>query len=439
MNSTASEVLRFAQENDVQFVRLGFCDPFGVQKNISIMSSELQDAFEEGVAFDASAIQGFRDITRSDLLLFPDPSTLTVLPWRPGPGRVLRFYCDIKTPEKEVFAHDSRHILKSVLEKVQKKGYICKVGAECEFYLFKADDNGKPTYDTLDDGGYLDIAPLDKGEDIRREICLNLEEMGLHPETSHHEQGPGQNEIDFKYSEALRCADNLLTFKSVVKAIAERNGLFAAFMPKPLSLHSGSGLHVNLSLNKNGLNIFDGKEGEFSKTAESFIAGILEKSAELTLFLNPIINSYARLGELSAPSYISWSHQNRSQLIRIPTASGNRMRMELRSPDPTINPYLAFALIIAAGLQGMEKNLALPAPVDADLYNAPPEVTNALAMLPQDIQEALSLAKKSAFVQDILGDSLLNAYLAVKEEEISQYNLAEDKQAFLTKRYFYVY
>ena len=322
MNSTVNEVLEFINENDIKFIRLGFCDLFGFQKNISIMPDELPSAFENGITFDAHAIKGFCDVTKSDLLLFPDPATLAVLPWRSGPGRVARFYCYIKNQDGSAYPHDSRYLLKRVIDRCQNMGYVCKVGTECEFYLFKTDENGEPTDITLDRGGYLDISPLDKGENIRREICLCLEEMGIKPESSHHEQGPGQNEIDFRFSDALNSADNLLTFKSVVKAIATRNGLFASFMPKPILKAAGSGLHINLSLTQNGLNIFKNVQGQHSKVAESFIAGILSRIPEITLFLNPIANSYERFGEFEAPRYVSWSHQNRSQLIRIPAASG---------------------------------------------------------------------------------------------------------------------
>ena len=282
-------------------------------------------------------------MAKSDLLLFPDPATLTVLPWRPGPGRVVRFYCDIKNPDGSAFSHDTRAILKRVAAKFEELGYVCKIGAECEFYLFKTDANGYPTDVPFDNAGYLDIAPLDKGENIRREIALCLEEMGIKVETSHHEQGPGQNEIDFKFGDALATADNLLTFKSAVKVIAARNGLFASFMPKPIAETAGSGLHVNLSLVKGGQNIFKSREKGHSEIAESFIAGILAKTPEITVFLNPICNSYLRFGSFEAPKYVSWSHENRSQLVRIPAAAGERVRMELRSPDPSVNPYLAFA------------------------------------------------------------------------------------------------
>lgn len=436
MNTTAYEVLQFVKENDVKFIRLGFCDLFGIQKNISIMPDELPRAFKHGISFDASAIKGFQNVAKSDLLLFPDPSTLTVLPWRPGPGRVARFYCDIKNPDGSAFAHDSRSLLKRVVERCESLGYVCKIGAECEFYLFKTDENGEPTDTTLDKGGYFDISPLDRGENIRREICLCLEEMGIRPETSHHEQGPGQNEIDFKYSDALISADNMLTFKSVVKAIAARNGLFASFMPKPLPDKAGSGLHVNISLSQNGLNIFKDVSHGHSDIAESFIAGILAKTPEITLFLNPLCNSYERFGSYEAPKYISWSHQNRSQLVRIPAAIGERVRMELRSPDPSANPYLAFALIIAAGLEGIESNLTVPQAVDADLYTADEAVKSSLTMLPYSLEQAILLAENSPFVSNILGRELLSRYIALKKEESSVFVKAHDKAAFYRDRYF---
>ena len=436
MNSTASEVLEFVKGNDVKFIRLGFCDPFGFQKNISIMADELSYAFENGVSFDAHAIKGFRDVNRSDLLLYPDPVTLTLLPWRPGPGRVARFYCDIKNPDGSAFSQDGRYILKRAVKRGEEMGYVCKIGAECEFYLFQTNENGEPTDVPFDKGGYLDIAPLDRGEDVRREICLTLEEMGIRPETSHHEQGPGQNEIDFRFSDALSCADNFQSFKSVVKAIAARNGLFASFMPKPILGVPGSGLHVNISLSQYGRNIFKNEKDGHSVAAESFIAGILEKITEITAFLNPIANSYERLGEFEAPKYVSWSHQNRSQLIRIPAAIGDKVRMELRSPDPSLNPYLSFALIIAAGLDGIERELSLPPAVDADLYKADESVTGKLALLPNTLDKALALAKNSDFVRNFLCDELLSKYFAVKETEAADFASAKDKPAFYKERYF---
>jgi len=420
MTNTIKEVLDFVNENDVKFVKLGFCDPFGTQKNISILSDRLLDAFEKGIPFDASSIRGFGGTEKSDLLLFPDPVTLSILPWRPGPERVVRFYCDIKNPDGSDFYGDSRNLLKRIVKRCETMGYVCKIGVECEFYLFKTDDNGDPTFEPFDNGGYLDIAPLDKGENIRREICLALSEMGLNPETSRHEKGPGQNEIDFTSSDALDCADNFLTFKAAVKSIAARNGLFASFLPKPIPGKSGSGLHVNISLSKNGLNIFK-NPGSHSKPAESFIAGVLEKAADMTLFLNPISNSYERFGENGAPKFVSWSHQNRSQLVRIPAANDEKVRMELRSPDSSINPHLAIALILSAGLDGIENERQLPSPIDADLYKTDAVVTSTLTPLPANLRCAIDIAEKSEFVRNVLGDGMFARYLAEKSKEDDEF------------------
>ena len=438
MNDTAREVLEFVKDNDVKFIRLSFCDIYGMHKNISVMADQLQSAFENGVSFDAHAIRGFCDVTKSDLLLYPDPATLTVLPWRPGNGRVARFYCDIKQPDGSPFYNDGRQLLKEVLSRCLKMGYVCKIGAECEFYLFKTDDNGDPTTETHDRGGYLDISPLDKAEDIRREICLTLEEIGLMPETSHHEQGPGQNEIDFQFSDGLTCADNFQTFKSVVKAIAARNGLFASFMPKPILRAAGSGMHVNLSLAQNGKNIFRHVDDGHSNIAESFIAGILSKAAEMSVFLSPITNSYERLGEFEAPKYVSWSHQNRSQLIRIPAATGEKVRMELRSPDPSINPYIAFSLIIAAGLDGVESDSELPPPIDADLYLADEQLIKSLTPLPDSLSKAIAYAESSEFLKNLLGQDLLTMYLTLKKAESEEFISAQDRERFYIERYFRV-
>ena len=431
------EVLEFVKENDVKFIRLAFCDLFGTQKNISIMPDELERAFKEGISFDASAIKGFGDVSKSDLLLFPEASTLNVLPWRPQQGRVVRFFCDIKTPEKETFIYDSRSILKKVIKGCMDNGYSPYIGTECEFYLFKTDEEGEPTTIPHDKGGYFDISPIDKGENIRREICLCLEEMGIRPETSHHEQGPGQNEIDFKYSDSITAADNFLTFKSVVKAIAARNGLFASFMPKPIEDESGNGLHINLSLSKNGVNIFKDNSGN-KQEVESFIAGILSKSKEITAFLNPIANSYDRFGKFEAPKYISWSHQNRSQLIRIPAATGEKTRMELRSPDSAINPYLAFALIIGAGIYGIENNIKLPEEVNENLYTASEATLRNIDRLPESLEEALDIAKNSDFIKSIIGSDILERYISLKKYEIDKYIESNNKEKLKRKYFEYI-
>ena len=438
IRTTVDEVLEFVRENDVKFIRMSFCDLFGKLKNISIMADELPRAFEHGIPFDAHAISGFTDITRSDLLLVPDPSTLSLLPWRPQQGRVARFYCSIKNPDGSPFWGDTREILKSVVTRTREKGYACMIGAECEFYLFITDENGQTTAIPFDYGDYLDIYPLDKGENVRREICLCLEEMGIKPESSHHERGPGQNEIDFKFSDALNSADNLITFKQVVKSIAARNGLFASFAPKPLPDKSGSGLHINISLLQNGHNVFRLGGRDHSKAAEAFVAGVLQKISEITAFLNPLPNSYERLGVCEAPRYVSWSYGNRSQLIRIPADNDERMRMELRSPDPATNPYLAFALIISAGFYGMENNLTLPESINEDLYTADENVTGKLPRLPENLGHALKLAEKSDFVRSVLDEKVLESYIRLKNIELQSFNAAADKRNYFMENYFKV-
>ena len=388
----SDEVITYCREEDVKFIRLAFCDLKGNQKNVAIMPSELERAFKYGISLDASAIQDFGDEVKSDLFLFPDPSTLSALPWRPAHGRVMRMFCDIRRPNGAPFERDSRHILKNAIAAAAKIGVSCYFGAEFEFYLFKTDENGDPTNIPFDNAGYMDIAPEDRGENVRRDICLTLENMDIRPETSHHEEGPGQNEIDVRYSDALTSADNAVTFKSVVKTIAMQNGLYACFSPKPLEEESGSGLHINISIKSNG-----------EKTEkDAFIAGILHHIKEITAFLNPTEESYLRLGERKAPKYITWSHENRSQLIRIPAAYGEYERFELRSPDPCANPYIAYALLIYAGIDGIKSGMRLCDPLDINLFTADSSVTDRLDTLPASLSEALRLAKKSELINKYL-------------------------------------
>lgn len=390
------EVMTYCEEEDVQFIRLAFCDLMGNQKNIAIMPAELERAFRYGISFDASAVPGFGDEVKSDLFLFPDPATLSVLPWRPAQGRVVRMFCDIRHPDGAPFRRDSRQLLKKAVEAAEKMGVSCFFGVEAEFYLFQCGEDGGPTRIPFDQAGYMDIAPEDKGENIRREICLTLRDMGIRPESSHHEEGPGQNEIDFRYSDALTAADNALTFKAVVKTLAMQNGLFASFSPKPLPRQSGNGMHINISIKSPG-----GRED-----TDAFMAGVLRRAREMTAFLNPTEESYLRLGERKAPKYVTWSSENRSQLIRIPAAKGEYVRFELRSPDPEANPYIAFALLIYAGLDGIRNRVPLPAPVDANLFTADAAVTDALETLPATLEEAKDLARASAFIREYLPEIL---------------------------------
>lgn len=437
MKYTAHEVLQFVHDNDVKFVRLSFCDIFGTVKNISILSEELPRAFESGISFDASSIKGFLNVEESDLFLFPDPSTLSILPWRPQQGRVVRFYCDIKYPDKTPFEGDGRAILQRAVEVAHKQGYRIEIGPECEFYLFEEDEKGYPTKIPHDYAGYFDLAPLDRGENVRRDISLTLEQMGIHPECSHHEQGPGQNEIDFKYSDAMSAADNLVTFKSVVKTIAHLNGLYASFMPKPLKNHSGSGLHINISLLKNDNNLFDKAQNTTNHEAECFLAGILNRIREITVFLNPITNSYERFGSHSAPKFVTWSYQNRSQLIRIPAADGIYSRMELRSSDPSCNPYYAFALLIYAGLEGINNNLKLNAPANVNLYDVGDETLQVYETIPDTLEKAIECAMSSDFVAKCIPKKTLGKYMASKMEECKQYEAAQNKDEFEHNTYFY--
>ncbi len=400
MKFTVQDVKDYIEQEDVSFIRLAFCDVFGRQKNVSIMATELDRAFESGIAIDASAVEGFGSEEKSDLFLFPDPSTLAVLPWRPSQGKVVRMYCDIKYPDCTDFEMDCRHILKEAVKTAASKGITVSFGAEHEFYLFKTDEEGESTGIPHDKAGYMDISPVDRGVNVRREICLALSEMGILPESSHHEEGPGQHEIDFKYSDALDAADNSVTFKSVVSAIAEQHGLWADFSPKPLENSSGNGLHINMAPHSE-----DGRD-----YLEPFMAGVLAHIEEITAFLNPTPESYARLGEYKAPKYITWSRENRSQLIRIPAASGEYRRMELRSPDSEANPYIAYSLLLYAGLDGIEKDMTPPASTDINLFNACEEELKGIDILPLNFTKAMENAKNSAFVRAILPERVINTY-----------------------------
>ncbi len=400
MKYSKQEVIQYVQEEDVKFIRLAFCDVFGKQKNISIMPDELPCAFEYGIAIDASAIQGFGDEAHSDLLLHPDADTLTPLPWRPENGRVVRMFCSVSYPDGRIFECDSRSILKQAVRDAEKAGCQFFFGAEQEFYLFNLDDNGNPTKEPYDYAGYMDLAPEDRGENIRREVCLTLEQMGIRPESSHHEEGPGQNEIDFRYSDPLTAADNAMTFQTVVKIVARRNGLHADFSPKPLDNRPGNGFHINMSV----------KSSDNKDYMDFLIAGILDKAAEMTVFLNPLQSSYQRFGSYKAPRYISWSRENRSQLVRVPAAVGKYRRVELRSPDPAANSYLAFALMIYAGLHGIKEKLELPEPADINLYKAGTDTLAKFQQLPGSLQSACAAAAGSRFIKDHIPKSILDIY-----------------------------
>ena len=400
MKYSKDEVIQYVQEEDVKFIRLAFCDVFGKQKNISIMPAELPRAFECGIAIDASAIAGFGDENHSDLFLHPDTDTLMPLPWRPEHGRVVRMFCNITYPDGKAFECDTRSILKKAIQDAQDAGFQFFFGAEQEFYLFTLDDNGNLTNEPYDNAGYMDIAPEDRGENIRREVCLILEQMGIQPESSHHEEGPGQNEIDFRYSDPLTAADNAMTFQTVVKTIARRNGLFADFSPKPLENKPGNGFHINISV----------KSSDNEGCMNYMIAGILDKTADMTVFLNPTENSYQRFGSNKAPKYISWSSENRSQLVRVPAAAGKYQRVELRSPDPSANTYLAFALLIYAILDAIQNKLEPPNPADINLYKANEDTLAKFGQLPGDFKSACAVAANSNFIKKHIPDVILDIY-----------------------------
>ena len=435
MKRTAQDILNFVEDNDVKFAKLTFCDIFGNQKNVSLFASELPRAFAEGVSFDGSSIAGFMNVEESDLVLWPDPDTATVLPWRPTEGRVIRMYCDITLPNGKPFEGNCRGYLQSVIKRARAMGLVCNVGCECEFYLFETDEHGSPTRIPLDIGGYFDIPPLDKGENIRREICFAIEEMGLHPEHSHHESGHGQNEIDCHHAGPLKTADNVMMFKQIVRAIATRSGIHASFLPKPLPDQAGSGLHINLSLYMDGRNLFEGDIAPDS-IAGSFMAGVLAHSRELTVFTNPLPNSYQRFGCDEAPRYVSWSRQNRSQLVRIPQVKGDNCRMELRSPDPACNPYLAIGLILAAGLDGIENRMVLSAPVNKNLFDPSMAEGLSLETLPASLEEAVQAAEESEFLRRVLPEQLASRYFTEELKRCEALKHASDPVEYERTHYF---
>lgn len=416
MGPSITEVLEFVAQNDVHFVRLAFCDLFGVQKHISLHSGELARAFEHGVRVDMAAFDDFVVEEDADILLFPDPSTLSVLPWRPSHSGVVRLFCRMRRSDGSPCQGDGRSLLQQAQTHAGEMGYSVKIGTECEFYLFELDDMGQPTRRPHDNAGYCDIAPLDRGENIRREICLALAEMRIPQESSHHERGPGQNEIVCKYVDALEAADNLITLKSVSEITASMAGLSASFLPKPLPEKDGSSLHTSLSLEKEGKNLF--LSGTDLPEAEGFMAGVYRRLRELTLFLNPLASSYARF-DSDIPRAITLSRSNRAQVVRIPGAQGYSGRMELRSPDPSLNPYFAFALLIEAGLEGVRESAKLP----------PEDTIEEANQLPSDLKRAVQAARESDFVARVIPPKALEQICSKKEAEYSRWKKQQAKSA----------
>ena len=420
------DIFRMVEDEDVEFIRLQFTDIFGTLKNVAITASQLEKALNNQCMFDGSSIEGFVRIEESDMYLYPDLDTFTIFPWRPQQGKVARIICDIYCADGTPFEGSSRYILQKQVERAARMGFTFDVGPECEFFLFHQDENGQPTTITHEKAGYFDLGPVDLGENARRDMVLTLEDMGYEIEASHHEVSPAQHEIDFKYDEAMATADNIMTFKLAVKTIAKRHGLFASFMPKPKSDACGSGLHMNLSLSKDGHNVFDDPTDSIglSKEAYYFIGGIMKHMKGMTLILNPLINSYKRLlGGDEAPGYIAWSRMNRSPLIRIPSSMREHKRVELRSPDPAANPYLAMAVCLAAGLDGIENKIIPPAEVKENLYAMTPERRSELGIepLPKDLYEALEAFRKDEWIHGVLGEHITQKYIEAKEAEWNAY------------------
>lgn len=425
---TKQDIMRRIEEEDIEFIRLQFTDMFGALKNVAITSSQLGKALDNKCMFDGSSIEGFVRIEESDMYLYPDLDTFETFPWRPQQGKVARLICDVYKADGTPFEGDPRYVLRRVLKEAEDMGYSFDVGPECEFFLFHTDDNGMPTTISHEKASYFDISPLDLGENARRDMVLTLEDMGFEIEASHHEVAPAQHEIDFKYGPALATADNIMTFKLVVKSMSKRHGLFASFMPKPLYGVAGSGMHTNMSLTKKGKNIFNDPKGEngLSKEAYYFIAGIMKHVKGITAIANPLVNSYKRLvpGH-EAPVYIAWSATNRSPLIRIPASRGAGTRVELRSPDPAANPYLLLALCLAAGLDGIKNKIEPPKAVNSNIFElSEKEMKKAkIESLPSSLHQAIKEMEADPFIREVLGDHVFSKYVEAKRAEWDNYRL----------------
>ncbi len=425
-NYSREDIIKLVEEEDVEFIRLQFTDIFGNLKNLAITAGQLGKALDNDCMFDGSSIEGFTGVEESDMYLHPDYSTLEIFPWRPQQGKVARLICDVYRPGATPFEGDPRYVLKRAIREAEEMGFTFRVGAECEFFLFHLDENGMPTTLTHEKAGYFDVGPVDFGENARRDMVLTLEDMGFVVEASHHDVAPAQHEISFRYDEALATADNIMTFKLAVRTIAKRHGLHASFMPKPRYGVNGCGMHINMSLLKDGKNIFaDEKDAHgLSRDAYAFMGGVMEHMRGMTAIMNPIVNSYKRLVPgFEAPVYIAWSATNRSSLIRIPAAEKDAVRMELRSPDPTANPYLALAAVLRAGLDGMKRQVIVPKSVDCNIFHMSEQERRArkIEELPGTLAEAISCMEKDVFMRKTLGDHAFGKYIALKKEEWNRY------------------
>lgn len=439
---TKKDIMNLVEEEDVEFIRLQFTDIFGNMKNVAITASQLEKALDNKCMFDGSSIEGFVRIEESDMYLYPDYDTLEIFPWRPQQGKVARLICDVYRPNGEPFEGDPRYILKKAVKEAADMGYSFNVGPECEFFLFHTDENALPTTITHEQAGYFDLGPVDFGENARRDMVLTLEEMGFEIEASHHEVAPAQHEIDFKYDEALKTADNIMTFKLAVKTIAKRHGLHATFMPKPKYGINGSGMHINMSLSKDGKNAFSDESDKFglSKEAYYFIGGIFKHIDGITAITNPLINSYKRLVPgYEAPIYVAWSAKNRSPLIRIPAARGEGARIELRSPDPSANPYLALAVCLKAGLDGIKNQIMPPESVDCNIYELSDldRTEKGIREIPKSMSEAISALEQDDFVKEILGAHITEKYVEAKKQEWQEYT--EQVTDWEINQYLYKY
>ncbi|HWK91073.1 MAG TPA: type I glutamate--ammonia ligase [Luteimicrobium sp.] len=424
-------VLRTVEERDIRFIRLWFTDVLGMLKSVAVAPAELESAFSEGIGFDGSSIEGFTRVYEADMIAKPDPTTFQVLPWRGEQQGTARMFCDILTPDGEPSLADSRYVLKRALARASDKGFTFYTHPEVEFYLFQALDldAAVPSLVPVDRGGYFDHVPRGSAHDFRRAAITMLESMGISVEFSHHEAGPGQNEIDLRYADALTTADNLMTFRTVVKEVALEQGVYASFMPKPLAEHPGSGMHTHMSLFEGDRNAFHepGAQYELSKVARQFIAGLLHHAAEITAVTNQYVNSYKRLwGGSEAPSFVSWGHNNRSALVRVPMykpGKGNSSRIEYRALDSAANPYLSFALLLAAGLKGIEEGYELPEETSDDVWELTPTERRALDIrpLPQDLDEAVGIMERSELVAETLGEHVFDYVLRNKREEWTAY------------------
>ena len=427
MGYDREEILRMVEDEEIEFVRMQFTDIFGQLKNVAITASQIGKAVNGQIMFDGSSIEGFTRVEESDQYLIPDLNSFTVFPWRPAQGRVARLICDVYDTDGTPFVGDPRGVLRRVVRKARDMGFDAfNIGPELEFFLFETDEEGRATTRTGDQAGYFDLGPLDQGESTRREICRMLEEMGFEIEASHHESAAGQHEIDFRYTHALDAADKIMTFKLAVKSIARKNGLHATFMPKPLFGAAGSGMHLNMSLFRDGENLFyDPSDPRgLSRTAYSFIAGLLEHVKGFTALTNPLVNSYKRLvSGYEAPCYKAWSASNRSALIRIPASRGSATRLELRSPDPACNPYLAIAACLAAGLDGIQRDLTPPPEIPGNIYemDAAQRAAFGIESLPRTLEEALEELRRDPLILDVLGEHVAAHYIAGKQREWEEY------------------